>query len=146
MTQSTGKTGRGVTIEIGSLDSPTTWTALANVTSIAFASRDAAEIDFTTLASDGGFRELRQGFKDPGTISCVYHFDVTNATIQDILARFLSGDLFDFRINYKAIGWNFAEQGIGFVKNPGDRTHDVNNPIQGTTTIRVTGPTAFTGI
>ena len=105
MTTSSGKTGRGVTIEISDGASPAAFTAIANVTSIQLSGRDAAEIDFTTLQSTGGFRELRQGFKDPGQLACEYHFDPTNATHTNLLGLFLSGDLFEFQINYSAAGW-----------------------------------------
>lgn len=146
MTASTGKTGRGVKFEVGDGESPESFVALANVRSINFSGRDAEEIDFTHLDSDGGFRELRQGFKDPGSIAVELQLDPTNASHQDLLAKFLSGEVFGWRINYSAAGWAMAEVGQGYVQNPGDTTIDVDNPIGGTATIRVTGQTAYVAI
>lgn len=143
MAESSGKTGRGIKFEMGDADSPINFVAVANVTSIGFTGRSADEIDFTHLDSSGGFRELRQGFKDPGSINLELHFDPTNATHQDLLAKFLSGDLFWWRINYTAAGWPQYEQGRGFVQNPGDTNITVDAPVGGTATVRVTGPTEF---
>lgn len=143
MTASTGKTGRGVKFEISDGASPPVWTAVANVRSISFSGRDSDEIDFTHLDSSGGFRELRQGFKDPGSIALENQFDPTNATHTDLLTKFLSGALFQWRINYSGAGWAKAEVGTGFVKNPGDVSINPNDPIGGTSTVRVTGGTTF---
>lgn len=143
MTESTGKTGRGVKLEIGDGLSPTTFVPIANVKTISFTGRDAEEIDFTTLDSDGGFRELRAGFKDPGSIAFETHFDPTNVTHQGILSKFLSGALFDWRINYSGAGWDMCEYGRGFIKNPGDININPSDPIGGSGTLRVTGATAF---
>lgn len=146
MPESTGKTGRGCKFEIGDGASPEVFTAIANVRSIAFSGRDAEEIDFTHLDSDGGFREQRQGFKDPGSIALEMHFDPTNTTHTDLLAKFLSGALFNWRINYSAAGWAKAETGKAFVKNPGDTNINPNDPIGGTATVRVSGGTSFVDI
>lgn len=143
MAASTGKTGRGIVFEISNGASPPVWTKLANVTSMTFSGRDAEEIDFTILDATGGFRDLRQGFKDPGSIGLEIHVDPTNATYQDLLTKFLSGDLFDWRINYSAAGWPMAELGQGFIKNPGDTNINVSDPVGGTATVRVTGATSF---
>lgn len=144
MAQSTGKTGRGVKFEMREIESPEgAWVAVANVSSIGFSGRNAEEIDFTHLDSTGGFREFRQGFKDPGTVNLEVHFDPTNSTHQQLLTLFLSGDLFEFRVNYLGAGWNQAEVGLGFVQNPSDTNINPNDPIGGTATIRVSGGTAF---
>lgn len=146
MTVSSGKTGRGVKFEVGDGQSPENWTTVANVTTINPTGRDSEEIDFTTLLSDGGFRELRQGFKDPGTIGITYHLDPTDASHQDVLAKWLSGDVFEFRINFSGAGWNKALVGSAFMKNPGDITIDVSNPMNAQSTVRVTGETQFQDI
>lgn len=146
MTTSTGKTGRGVTIEIGDGQSPETFETVANVVSINNQGRTSEQIDFTTLATTGGFREYRQGFKDPGTVQCEYHIDPTNTTHQDILTKWLSGDTFTARINFTGAGWSKALQGTAFVQNPGDIQVDISNPIKGTTTLRFTGETDFVDI
>lgn len=143
MTTSTGKTGRGVAFQIGDGGSPETFTAVANVASIGLTGRSAEEIDFTHLLSDGGFREFRQGFKDPGSINLELHFDPTNATHQNLLTKFLSGDTFVWRIDYSGNGWNAYEEGVGFVMNPGDITINPNDPVGGTATVRVTGQTTI---
>lgn len=143
MTESTGKTGRGVTLEIGDGESPESFVAVANVTSISPSGRDSEEIDFTHLGSTGGFREFRQGFKDPGQLNVDYHFSPDEPSHTAILDQWLSGVVFSWRINFAGAGWSWYLQGEGFVKNPGDLSINVNDPIQGTSTIRVTGPTQF---
>ncbi|MHB1086468.1 MAG: hypothetical protein ACYCZ0_01845, partial [Minisyncoccota bacterium] len=67
-------------------------------------------------------------------------------THQDLLALWLAGTTIDFRINYTNAGWNYAEQGRGYVQNPGDITIDVGNPIGGSATFRVSGVTQILGI
>jgi hypothetical protein len=143
MTQSTGKTGRGVTFEISDGQSPAGFTAIANLKSMQFTGRDAQEIDFTLLSSSGGFRDLRQGFKDPGQITLDLHSDPTNITFQDLLAKFLSGASFEFRINYVGAGWQMYQYGTGFVKNPGDEAINPNDPVGGNAVVRVSGPTEY---
>lgn len=143
MAVSTGKTGRGVIFQVSDGASPPVWLTVANATAINNSGRDAAEIDFTHLGSTGGFREFRQGFKDPGSVSIDYHFDPTNASHQEILDLWLSGEVFTWRINFAANGWNQALQGQGYFQNPGDITIDVDNPIAGSSTVRVTGATSF---
>lgn len=142
MAVSTGRTGRGIKFEIGD-GSPPSYTSIANVASISFTGRSADEVDFTHLESDGGFREYRQGFKDPGSINIEMHFNPTDQTHKDLLALFLSGDVFPFRINYSGAGWNTAEVGFGYISNPGDVNINANDPVGGTATVRVTGPTQF---
>lgn len=145
MTVSTGNTGRGVKFEIGD-GSPVTYAAIANVTSIAFTGRSAEEIDFTHLESDGGFREFRQGFKDPGSINIEFHFNPSEESHTDLLALFLSGAVIPFRINYSGAGWAWAEEGYGYISNPGDTNVNVSDPIGGTATVRVTGPTEWAAV
>lgn len=142
MTTSTGKTGRGVSFKMGS-GSPSDFTAVANVSSINLSGQTSDEVDFTHLLSSGGFREFRQGFKDPGTIGLDLHFDPTNATHTDLLDRFISGDLFDWRVDFQGAGWEKWWVGQGFVQNPGDVTINPNDPVGGTATIRISGQTQF---
>lgn len=143
MSESTGKTGRGIAFEIALAGSPTQWVQIANVTTINNSGKDSEEVDFTTLSSTGGFREFRQGFKDGGTIGVEFHFSPDEASHVEVADLWLSGDLFDWRINYVGAGWNWYEVGRGFVKNPGDRTIDVSNPVSGNATVRVTGGSSF---
>lgn len=146
MAESTGKTGRGVFIQIESSLSPTTWVTVGNVSGITPSGKNAEEIDFTHLLSEGGFREFRQGFKDPGTIGINYHFDPTDASHVDMLEHFNDGSNFNWRINFSGAGWAKYLQGAGFIQNPGDLDINVDGPIAGTATIRVTGETTFEDI
>lgn len=146
MAQSTGKTGRGVTFELKDTGSPSAWVAIANPTSINVGGRDAEEIDFTTLVSTGGFREFRQGFKDAGTISIEYHFSPDEASHVDLLDRWDSGEVFDWRINFEGAGWDWHLQGQGYCQNPGDLAININDPIGGTATVRVTGAPSFVAV
>lgn len=144
MSESTGKTGRGITFEIHDTSvSPDVWVKIANATSINPTGRDADEIDFTTLDSTGGFREFRQGFKDAGTVGIEYHFSPEEPSHVDLLDRWDSGDLFDWRINFTGAGWDYYLVGRGYVKNPGDLTIDVSNPIAGSATVRASGKPSF---
>lgn len=146
MSDSTGKTGRGITFEIATPGtSPNDWVKIANVTKINYSGKDAEEIDFTTLDATGGFRIFRQGFKDGGNIGVDYHFSPDEASHQDIADLWNSGSVFDWRINYVGAGWNWYEVGRGFMKNPGDRSIDVSTPVSGTATVRVTGGSSFVG-
>lgn len=149
MTTSTGKTGQGVKLQISDGATVPTWTAIANVRSISPTGKNADEIDFTHLDSTGGYKELRQGFKDGGTVNVEFHFDPTQAThvgTGGLLGLFNSSSVFTFRINFFGAGWNFALEASGFVSNPGDLDINVDGPITGSGTIRVTGPTTLVAV
>lgn len=146
MAASTGKTGRAITFEIDDGSSPTTWVACANATGITPSGKNAEEIDFTHLTSTGGFREYRQGFKDAGTIGINYHLDPTDASHQQLLTLFESGDTFNWRVNFVGAGWNVHLTGVGFVQNPGDIDINVDGPVTGAATVRITGATEFVDV
>lgn len=147
MPTSTGKTGQGVKFEIDLAGSPATWVTIANVRSISPTGKQADEIDFTHLLSTGGYRELRQGFKDGGSVNLDFHFNITDATHDDstagLLGLFNSGAVFNWRINFTTAGWAFALSGTGFVSNPGDLDINVDGPITGSASVRVTGETTI---
>ena len=146
MPASTGKTGRGVTLAISGGESPPDFVTIANLATISRTGRSADEIDFTHLASEGGYREFRQGFKDGGEIGFDMHFNPTEPSHIDLLQRFLDGQVIDWRIDYSGQGWDMYEVGKGYVSNPGDITINVDDPIGGSGTIRVTGATAYEAI
>lgn len=143
---STGKTGVGVVFQISLSLSPAVWTTLGNVKSINFNGRAADDIDFTNLNSDQGYREMRQGFKDGGSVAVDVQFDPTDTThvgsTKGLLGLFNSGDVFYWRINFFPNGWSWAIRGQGYVQNPGDIDINVDGPIMGTASIRVTGPSS----
>lgn len=143
---STGATGRGVFIEIHDGQSPGTYTKIGNVTQITVSGANAEEIDFTHLLSEGGFREFRQGFKDAGTVGINYHLDPTDAVQAAILADFVSGRVFDARINFAAAGFAKYMTFRGFIQNPGDLDVNVDGPMTNNATIRRSGPTTFSNI
>jgi len=143
MAESTGKTGRGVKFFLSDGASPPTWTQVANVTSVGPTGRDAEEIDFTHLDSDGGFREFRQGFKDAGTLNIEYHFSPEEESHVDMLDLWDSGAVVDWRIDFTGAGWDRYLEGRGYVQNPGDLTINVGDPIAGSATVRVTGKPEF---
>lgn len=151
MTTSTGKTGGGVVFQVAlNLTSPVVWSSVANVSTINQTGRTADEIDFTHLASTGGYRELRQGFKDGGTVGVEFHFDPTDTSqigsTRGLLGLFNSGTVFYWRINFAGAGWDWALRGQGFVANPGDINVNVDGPITGSGTIRVTGATTLVAV
>jgi Lambda phage tail tube protein, TTP len=140
MSVSTGKTARGLYLTING-------TEVANVKSIAgIDGREAEEIDFTHLRSDGGYRELRQGFKDPGTITLNLHFDPTHAThangANSLDALLSTGETIAWELIYTDTGYARKLSGSGFLKGF-SFNHDVDNPIEGTATIRVSGATTW---
>lgn len=151
MVASTGATGKGVSFQINLGGSPVVWSTIANVRSINPTGKQADEIDFTHLGSTGSYREFRQGFKDGGSVNIEYHFNIGDAThigTNGLLGMFNSGDVFTWRINFSAVGsgWAFALTGEGFVSNPGDIDVNVDGPITGTATVRVTGPTTVESV
>jgi hypothetical protein len=140
MPLSTGKTGRGISFKINDV-------IVANVVSIGFDGREAEEIDFTHLLSDGGYREFRQGFKDPGTISINMQFDPTHPTHANgpasLEALLASGAEFTWKIDYSGAGWAAVWSGLGFVKGLSPSI-GVDNPVEGAATVRVNGATTWT--
>jgi predicted secreted protein len=147
MVASTGKTGRSVVFKIGDQESPENYTTVANVSSINLTGRQADEIDFTHLASTGGFRELQQGFKDPGTIQLSLHFDPTNATHDNSAAGIEgllnSGTEFNWQIDFSGVtGWSDIMTGRGYVQGS-DINVTVDDPITADVTVRVTGAVEF---
>lgn len=149
MAASTGKTGRGVVFKIGDSESPANFTQVANVASINLTGRQADEIDFTHLSSTGGFRELQQGFKDPGTIQLSLQFDPNSTTHDDSAAGIEgllnSGTEFDWQIDFSGVsGWTDVMTGRGYVQGS-DINITVDDPITADVTIRITGAVVFTG-
>lgn len=145
MPKSTGATGRGFSIQLGNGASPETFITVANTTTITINGRDVEEIDFTHLLSDGGFREYRPGFKNAGSVAVEAHFSALEASHTQMGAEWLAGTIFTTRIDMSPLGlnWNKYLQGESFVKNPGDITIDVSNPVKMAATLRFTGPTEF---
>lgn len=140
MTASTGKTGAGITFKVGDGASVEAFVAVANATNINISGRTVDEVDFTHLASSGGYREFRAGFKDAGEIQMTLHFDPSNATHQDLLdTKLNSGDVFNFEIDFTPAGWAYKMTGAGFVRGA-DITINVDDPISVDCTVRVTGP------
>lgn len=150
MPQSTGVVGRGTTLEISDDVDPAVWATVANVTSINITGRSAEEVDFTTLNSDGGYRELRQGLRDGGTVEFGLHFDPDDTTYTgtptSIVELFESGDLVKVGINMSGAGKAVRFVGRGFVMNPGDLTFENSSPVAGTATIRFTGPVTIEAV
>lgn len=149
MPKSTGATGRGITIDISDGEvSPIVFVTVANVTSITLNGRDVNEIDFTHLLSDGGFREYRPGFKDAGSLALEFHFSAIETSHQKLQQLWLNGSIFLTRLNLSPLGLNWNKYLIGesFVKNPGDITVDVSNPVKGASVLRFTGETYFGSI
>lgn len=141
MTASTGKVGIGVQLLLGDGGSPENFTAVANVKSITWNGRDAAEIDFTHLGSTGGYKEFQTGLKDPGSVGMVLHFDPNNPThvgATGLLGYFESRSSVNFKVDMTAVNGKTLSC-KGFIKNPGDITINPENPIEANATIRCTG-------
>lgn len=148
MTASTGKTGKGVMFQVAVVASPLVWITVANVRTINRSGNQADEQDFTHLLSTGGYRELRQGFKDGGTIGVEFHYDPTEDShvgTNGLLDLFNDGTVFNWRINF-GTNWAFALKGMGFVSNPGDLDINVDGPITGNATVRNTGEVTLVAV
>jgi hypothetical protein len=148
MAASTGATGRGATLKIGDGGSPTeNFVAVANIASISLSGRNADEVDFTHLGSDGGYREFRQGFKDAGELQITVHFDPASAThlggTRSIEALLTSGDVFNWEIHWPAK--NKKAYGAGYFRS-NDISFNVDDPVGGDASIRVTGQVLWTNI
>lgn len=148
MVASTGATGRGVEFRIGNGATPTeTFVPVANATSANISGRNADEIDFTHLASSGGYREFRQGFKDPGEVQLNLHFDPQSAThlggTRSVEALLTSGEVFNWELHWPAKGKKAYGQGY-FRSN--DIAFNVDDPVGGDATVRVTGPILWADI
>lgn len=139
MTASTGKTGAGITFKVGDGASVESFTAIANATNINISGRTVDEIDFTHLASTGGYREFRSGFKDAGEVQMTLHFDPTNTTHTNLESLLNSGNVFNFEIDFTPVGWAQKMTGSGFVRGS-DITINVDDPVSADVTVRVTGP------
>ena len=141
MTVSTGRVGLGTVLKIGDGESPEVFTAVVNVTGINMSGRSVEEVDFTHLASTGGFREFRPGFKDPGELSLTCHYDPTNATLNGStgLEYLLNqGTVFNWEIDMTLAGFAYKLAGSGYVSG-GDFTFTGEDPINYEVTIRVSG-------
>lgn len=142
MTTSTGKSGKSVMFQVAVVASPLVWVTVANVRSISRSGQQADEQDFTHLLSTGSYREFRQGFLDGGSVGVEFHFDptaISHVGTNGLLDLFQDGTVFNWRINFGS-AWTKAIIGTGFVSNPGDIDINVDGPITGSATIRVTGP------
>ncbi|BCH33122.1 hypothetical protein MesoLjLc_50520 [Mesorhizobium sp. L-8-10] len=141
MTVSTGKVGLGTLFKVGDGQSPEVFTAVVNVVSINLSGRSVEEVDFTHLASSGGFREFRAGFKDPGEVQLTCHYDPSNATLNGTagLEYLLNqGTQFNWEIDMSGTGFAYKLTGNGYVSG-GDFTFTGEDPITYEVTIRVSG-------
>jgi hypothetical protein len=139
MPASTGKTGRNVYMTIETVE-------LINVKSISVEGRDSEEIDFTHLRSEGGYRELQQGFKDPGTVNMTLQFDPTNVThntsTNGIEGLLNSGNEIDWTIDFTDAGWAMIWHGVGFIKS-NSVSISVDGAIEATVSLRISGATTW---
>ncbi|CDX26645.1 conserved hypothetical protein [Mesorhizobium plurifarium] len=141
MVASTGKVGLGTKFKVGDGESPEAFTPVVNVTAINLSGRSVEEVDFTHLASTGGFREFRPGFKDPGEIKITCHYNPSDATLNGttgLEAKLNSGATFNWQIDMSGAGFNYMLYGFGYVSG-GDFTFTGEDPINFEVTIRVSG-------
>lgn len=141
MVASTGKVGLGTKFKVGDGQSPEVFTPVVNVTAINLSGRSVEEVDFTHLASTGGFREFRPGFKDPGEIKITCHYNPSDATLNGttgLEAKLNSGATFNWEIDMTDAGFAYKLYGFGYVSG-GDFTFTGEDPINFEVTIRVSG-------
>lgn len=141
MTLSTGRVGLGTVFKVGDGESPEVFVAVVNVVNITMSGRSVEEVDFTHLASSGGFREFRPGFKDPGELSLTCHYDPTNATLNGtagLESELNAGRVFNWQIDMSGAGFAYMLYGQGYVSG-GDFNFTGEDPITYEVTIRVSG-------
>lgn len=103
MTATTGFTGIGATLKLGSASSPDLFTAIGNVTSFNIQTQ-ADQVDATHLQSTSGFREYKQGFK-AATVTFELHYDPDNSTHDDstgLWALYAAGTERSFKADFSA--------------------------------------------
>lgn len=141
MTTSTGKVGLGTQFKVGDGESPEVFTAVVNVTAINMSGRSVEEVDFTHLASTGGFREFRPGFKDPGEVQITCHYNPSDATLNGTTGlekKLNDGTVFNWEIDMTNAGFAFKLSGSGYVSG-GNFTFTGEDPINYEVTIRISG-------
>jgi hypothetical protein len=141
MTLSTGKVGLGTQFKVGDGESPENFVAVSNVVSINMSGRSVEEVDFTHLASTGGFREFRPGFKDPGSLTMTCHYNPSDTTLNGTAGlehELNSGRVFNFEVDMTNAGFAFKLVGLGYVSG-GNFNFTGSDPITYEVTIRISG-------
>jgi predicted secreted protein len=103
MALTTGFTGIGALLKMGTSDSPDTMNAIGNVVSFTI-EQSADQIDATHLGSTSGFREFKQGFKS-ASVNFEIHFDPDNTTHDDssgLIGAFEDGTTKYFKADFSA--------------------------------------------
>lgn len=118
---------------------------IGDLSSIGSPSITQEELDVTTLDSEGGYREVIAGFKDPGEVPISGFFVPSDLGQADVYAALESGDIQDFEIIYPAkLGTSWSFKGIITAFNVTAETEDA---IGFEATIRVSGkPSLDTGV
>lgn len=115
---------------------------VGDLRSIGSPSMTQEEIDVTTLDSQGGYREMIPGFKDPGELTLTGFFVPDDEGQAELYSVFDSGDLAEFEIIFPpsmGASWEFE----GFVtaySTPADLEEAVGFEV----TIRVSGKPTLT--
>lgn len=92
------------------VDSPVTYTAIAELTSISGPSLEAEQIDVTSHDSTDMFEEFVAGIKRGGTVDVEGNFMPDDTTHQQLLADFNSGDIVEYQLSFPtspATTWTF---------------------------------------
>lgn len=139
MAQTQARIGHGSQFYVGNDDSPQTFTAIAEITSITPPSVTRDIIDATHTGSPDQWREHIPGLKDGGEVSCEMNF-VPNSNSSNILIA-VQTDVFarDFRIVFPdGTIWNFNAFCTGFEPDA-----PFDDKMTATATFKVSGKPDF---
>jgi predicted secreted protein len=107
----------GTTLSRRTADSPVTYTALAELTSISGPSLEAEQIDVTSHDSADMFEEFVSGIKRGGTVDVEGNFMPGEATHQALLDDFNSGDIVEYELAFPIspeVAWTFDALVVSF--------------------------------
>jgi predicted secreted protein len=139
MAQTQARIGHGSQFYVGSDDSPITWTAIAEITSITPPSVTRDIIDATHTGSADQWREHIPGLKDGGEVSCEMNFVPNSDSANILIAIQVDSFARDFKIAFPdATEWIFTAFCTGFEPDA-----PFDDKMTATATFKVSGKPDF---
>ena len=139
MAETQARIGHGSQFYVGNDDSPQTFTAIAEITSITPPSVTRDIIDATHTGSPDQWREHIPGLKDGGEVSCEMNFVPGSDSSNILIAAQTDSFARDFRIVFPdATIWNFKAFCTGFEPDA-----PFDDKMSATATFKVSGKPDF---